>query len=519
MPDVQLTPNKPIVSIIVPMADDAVDGAQRLANAQAQTWPHCEIVAVYTEKTVAPSGAIHLPGGSLAAAINAGISASKGDHLSLLLPGASYLTEKITKQVEFIGRFELQDAVVFCNHTILDSKGLPAKAVTLPSVDPLVMFRKLYCGFPLQHSSLLFPRQAFDVFGPLNEETPQSSLHEFCLRLSKHRPFVGMADRLISIARRDMGRREKRQWRGLYARMLPELLSEQQSSTVNGNLFATLGEAAMSRFAEGLPLAAWDTVRAMMRALSGSPHRLHALQSFSTPLLRGTLRHLPDGVKRLLRTRVHGQNVLNTARLDFPTIYRENGFVGTESLSGAGSTLFQTRIIRREVPLLFRRLGVTSVLDIPCGDFHWMRDVDLAGMHYTGADVVDEIVEINQRRFGGGTREFKRVDLISGPLPTADLVFCRDCLVHLPFEDAVSAIDSIRNSRCQWLLTTTFTRTDPNKDLDDAGWRPLNLTLPPFNFPPPELLISEKCTEAGGLAGDKALGLWRVADLQDHKRT
>jgi hypothetical protein len=148
-----------------------------------------------------------------------------------------------------------------------------------------------------------------------------------------------------------------------------------------------------------------------------------------------------------------------------------------------------------------------------------MRDVDLAGMHYTGADVVDEIVEINQRRFGGGTREFKRVDLISGPLPTADLVFCRDCLVHLPFEDAVSAIDSIRNSRCQWLLTTTFTRTDPNKDLDDAGWRPLNLTLPPFNFPPPELLISEKCTEAGGLAGDKALGLWRIADLQAHKRT
>jgi len=137
-------------------------------------------------------------------------------------------------------------------------------------------------------------------------------------------------------------------------------------------------------------------------------------------------------------------------------------------------------------------LKTKRILDIPCGDFHWMREVSLAGIHYTGADVVEEMVEANQRQFGAEEREFKRVDLISGPLPTADLVLCRDCLVHLPFDDALSAIDTICNSQCQWLLTTTFTRNDPNKDLDDAGWRPLNLTLPPFNFPLPELLISEK---------------------------
>jgi len=50
--------------------------------------------------------------------------------------------------------------------------------------------------------------------------------------------------------------------------------------------------------------------------------------------------------------------------------------------------------------------------------------------------------------------------------------------------------------------------------LDLAGWRALNLTLPPFNLPPPTLLILEKCTEAGGNAGDKSLGLWRITDLQ-----
>ena len=147
-----------------------------------------------------------------------------------------------------------------------------------------------------------------------------------------------------------------------------------------------------------------------------------------------------------------------------------------------------------------------------------MRDVDLADIHYTGADVVDEMVRKNQELFGGPLRAFECVNLITGPLPAADLVFCRDCLVHLPFEDALAAIETIRQSKCQWLLTTTFTRDTANADLDAAGWRALNLTLPPFNLPKPTLLISEKCTEAGGLAGDKSLGLWRVADLQLRER-
>jgi hypothetical protein len=80
--------------------------------------------------------------------------------------------------------------------------------------------------------------------------------------------------------------------------------------------------------------------------------------------------------------------------------------------------------------------------------------------------------------------------------------------------DALRALETIRNSSCQWLLTTTFTRDAPNAELDGAGWRALNLCLPPFNLPAPMLLINEKCTEAGGQAADKSLGLWRIADLR-----
>ena len=505
MRDVGYPPTVPLVSIVVPMADDAVDGAQRLANANAQTWTHLELLTP------------HVRNGNFAAAVNVGILASEGTYISVLLPGTRHSPAKVARQMEFINRFELQEAVVFCNYTIHGDPGHADVVVELPSVDPSVMPSKLCTGFALEPGSLLFPRHVFDLFGPLDEAAPQTAFFEFCIRLGSQVPLVGMADQLLSVTRTDMHRSDKQPWRRAYARALSVLL-DGPAGRADNDLFSALGQAASARLSEGQPLAAWDVFRAAAKRLSSTHAKSRALRSFALPLLRLVFRRLPVGIKRLVRPAAGTSVAGAVERLDFAAIYQNNGFVGTESLSGAGSTVFQTRVIRRELPLLLRRLGATSMLDIPCGDFHWMRALDLADIRYIGADVVGDMVEFNQRRFSATGREFQRVDLITGPLPTADLVFCRDCLVHLPYTDAMSAIDTVRRSACKWLLSTTFVRTDPNEELGEAGWRPLNLTLPPFNLPPPKLLILEKCTEVGGMAGDKALGLWRIADLPPFQR-
>jgi hypothetical protein len=49
----------------------------------------------------------------------------------------------------------------------------------------------------------------------------------------------------------------------------------------------------------------------------------------------------------------------------------------------------------------------------------------------------------------------------------------------------------------------------------DGDWRPLNLQRPPFGLPAPHRIIVEGCTEEGGAYRDKALGLWRIAELPD----
>lgn len=485
------------------MTDDVVEGTRRLAMANAQTWHNFEVIPVQVQATV-----------GLAQALNVGMSASKGDFISLLLPGTSYTPEKIARQVAFVAEFALQDAAVFCDYTVVDDCNPGGVHVALPSLDPTAMFRKIYCGLPIDCSSLLVPRKAVVNLGLLDEQAGRAALQSFVLALSQHTNLVGMAASLVSTKGRfSYTGNEKLYLRKMYSRLLPEMALLNGSGIYDADVFSALGEAAAARLSQGLPLAVWDIFCATRKLLGQSTNVRRALQTFAKPLLSRVLRRLPAGAKRLLRSTMQSRGEATDARLDFAAIYRDNGFVGTESLSGAGSTRFQTRVIRQKLPALFRKLDVHSVLDIPCGDFHWMRDVDLADIHYIGADLVDDMARKNQQRFGSPLRTFQCVNLISGPLPVADLVFCRDCLVHLPYEDALAAIETIRQSKCQWLLTTTFIRTTPNTELDAAGWRALNLTLPPFNFPQPRLLISEKCTEAGGFAGDKSLGLWRIADL------
>jgi hypothetical protein len=179
----------------------------------------------------------------------------------------------------------------------------------------------------------------------------------------------------------------------------------------------------------------------------------------------------------------------------FATIFETNLWGADESRSGLGSVLDATAILRTEIPALLRNLNATSLLDIPCGDFAWMSHVDLSGIDYTGADIVPEVVARNQAAYG---HRFLRLDLTADPLPLADVVFCRDCLVHLSFENIFRAFSNLKRSGSMYLLTTTFPQHDANHDIPNGDWRLLNLERAPFNLPAPLTAIEEGCPENDG---------------------
>jgi len=197
----------------------------------------------------------------------------------------------------------------------------------------------------------------------------------------------------------------------------------------------------------------------------------------------------------------------------FSDIYHRRAWGGDESVSGPGSGLLRTSVFRDEIPILLREIQVRSLLDAGCGDFNWMKELELDLDRYIGIDIVPELVDTNQERYGNEIKSFLNLDITKDELPQTEAVLCRDCLVHFSFADAFATIRNFKRSKSRYLLTTTFVEVVENADVTTGEWRKLNLQIPPFSFPEPIRLIDERCTHSGGIFNDKRLGLWELESI------
>ena len=195
----------------------------------------------------------------------------------------------------------------------------------------------------------------------------------------------------------------------------------------------------------------------------------------------------------------------------FTHIYESNKWGDEESRSGKGSNLEKTISLREAIPSMLNQLDAKSMLDIPCGDFHWMKEIELPLDHYMGADIVKPLIEENQKGYGSETREFLQLDLIRDKLPAVDVIFCRECLVHLSYADIALALNNIRKSGAKYLFTTHFPEIQINKDSITGKHHSLNFTLEPFNWPEPMLGHNEYFSSKR--RGNKHLSVWKIADL------
>ena len=198
----------------------------------------------------------------------------------------------------------------------------------------------------------------------------------------------------------------------------------------------------------------------------------------------------------------------------FTRIYDGHGFGGRESVSGSGSDLENTVVLREELPKLLHELNVQSMIDAPCGDYHWMKELQLNLRSYLGVDIVRPLISANilnyAKHVNNSVVSFRVADITQHELPQADLILCRDCLVHLTFEQGRAALQNFKRTGSKWLLTTTFPDRDTNTEINPGDWRTVNLERWPYFLPKPERLINEGCMEGGGCYQDKALGLWRL---------
>ncbi len=215
-------------------------------------------------------------------------------------------------------------------------------------------------------------------------------------------------------------------------------------------------------------------------------------------------------IKRKVR-RLGLENYDNIEEL-FSDYYQNRIWSGgkEETVSGSGSTLKSTKLLRDGLPKLLRKYDVKTILDAPCGDYNWFRHVNRDSIDYIGGDIVKELIEDNSKYTNENTK-FIHLDIIKGELPEADLWFCRDVLLHFPYDMIFELLRNFARSDIPYLLVSTYYTYSENMDIPAGASRPINLEVEPFNFPPPDDYVEDENIGRR----QKRMGLWRRETIAD----
>ena len=538
--------DNPKVSIVIPVYNGQDFLAEAIDSALKQSYKNIELLIINdgsnddgaTEHVAMSYGDkvryFHKPNGGVASALNMAVTEMTGDYFSWLSHDDLYAEDKVEKEINALSLIGRNDIVIYSDYSTFTVNSGQAVPVRLKGV-PSEHFRYwITIENKLHGCTLLIPRSAFEKVGGFNESLRTTQDYDLWFRMAKKFPFIHIPEVLVKArSHPDQG---SHRMAGIALKECNELLSnfirgldpEEISSASALPLAESYAKIASSMFSRGFNdagilaeefAAQYDMAGEIkLKTMTRKARRL------GNQIIHVGRKFLPRKIKWMIKeakqpsmNQTAEENKWDCDQLKekFSEVYEKNIFGGRISRSGEGSDLIQTEVIRRELPRIVREYSIKIFLDAPCGDWYWMKEVDLGVEQYIGVDIVDAMIEKHKVNYGSPSRTFQCLNLATDPLPKADLIFSRDCLVHLSFENAMKIIANFKKSGSKYLLTTTFVDRASNNDLvgKDSFWRPLNLELPPFNFPPPLKLINENCTEEDHRFMDKHLGLWCLENM------
>lgn len=183
----------------------------------------------------------------------------------------------------------------------------------------------------------------------------------------------------------------------------------------------------------------------------------------------------------------------------------------SQTLCGSGSTFEYTQNLRSRLVPTLKKLDINSMLDAPCGDYSWMSTVEFPkNFKYIGGDIVNFMIEDNKRKFP--KTDFLSIDITQDELPEVDLLFCRDCLLHLSNNNIKSFFNNLKNQKIKFLaMSNWYDKHDNYKDINVGENRYINFLEEPYNFPQPIEHIEDFIT---GFPRREIL-FWSYSDIED----
>jgi len=154
--------------------------------------------------------------------------------------------------------------------------------------------------------------------------------------------------------------------------------------------------------------------------------------------------------------------------------------------SGPGSRAKGTEDYRKVLTDLLMENDVNSVLDYGCGDWQFSHLIEWPKYvtSYTGVDIVKSVIDTNIELHSNNVIRFEHCTN-SYLFPDVDLIVCKDVLQHLS-NKTISALlkKFVKHSKYIFITNDSnhYKKIVKNSDIQDGKWRPLDLSLAPWNI-------------------------------------
>ena len=178
----------------------------------------------------------------------------------------------------------------------------------------------------------------------------------------------------------------------------------------------------------------------------------------------------------------------------FDQIY-ENSYWGKGS--GGGSSPEATQPYKVFLEDFIRQYQIQSIVDLGCGDWQFSKFLDFGGATYIGIDASKRVIANNQKLFTRLGVSFANLPRNHHDIPSADLLVCKDVLMHLSTKEVRDILSILPNykyalitndvpclSAFGAILLKLRRPFSPivNREIKTGDFRVLDPTQPPFNL-------------------------------------
>lgn len=179
--------------------------------------------------------------------------------------------------------------------------------------------------------------------------------------------------------------------------------------------------------------------------------------------------------------------ILKTIMKYFKTVYSENLWNNSESVSGEGSTIKCSGPYILFLQNFVKEKSIKSILDLGCGDFNLMRHFDFTGINYLGIDLIEPLIDKNNQTYKSNNIRFECGIIHDyGFTDHYDLILCKDVLQHWSNHSVQQFLKLLKNYNYS-ILTNDYSNNNYNNkthnvNILDSEYTVVDLTAEPYNL-------------------------------------